>query len=111
MSSLSFNKTRLGFDPFDRAFGGIFFNRPTLVWVPRGSGKSLLSAQFSAKVLQTGERVCVMSDANPDDFFLDLQSLHVDVGSVLASGQLRTAAAFSAGVMRPVAMPYRGPAT
>ena len=90
MSSLSFNKTRLGFDPFDRAFGGIFFNRPTLVWGPRGSGKSLLSAQFSAKVLQTGERVCVMSDANPDDFFLDLQSLHVDVGSVLASGQLRT---------------------
>ena len=86
--SLSFNKTRLGFDPLDKALGGIYFNHPTLVNGPRNSGKSLLSAQFAAKVLQTGERVCVMVESNPNDFFLDLQSVNVDVGAAVGSGQL-----------------------
>ena len=84
----SFNKTRLGFDPFDKALGGIYFYQPTLIWGPRHSGKSLLSAQFAAKVLQTGERVCVMVENTPRDFFLDLQSLNVDVGEKVSSGQL-----------------------
>ena len=84
----SLNKTRLGFDPIDKALGGIYFYEPTLIWGPRHSGKALLSAQFAAKVLQTGERVCVMVENNPRDFFLDLQSVNVDVGQVVGSGQL-----------------------
>ena len=84
----SFNKTRLGFDPVDKALGGIYFFEPTLIWGPRHSGKSLLSAQFAAKVLQTGERICVMVENNPRDFFLDLQSVNVDVGEAVGSGQL-----------------------
>ena len=88
MSQLTFNKTRLGLAPFDHAFGGIYFNRPTLVWGSRDTGKSLLSAQFVAKVLQTGERVGILADDNPDGFFIDLQSLCVDVNKVVTSGQL-----------------------
>ena len=88
MSGPTFNKTRLSFAPFDRAFGGIFFNRPTLIWGPRNSGRSLLAAQFVAKVIQSGERICILADSNPDPFFLDLKSLDVDVAKVINSKQL-----------------------
>ena len=84
----SFNKTRLGFDPFDKALGGIYFYQPTLIWGPRHSGKSLLSAQFAAKVLQTGERVCVMVEKTPRDFFLDVQHHNVEDGGRVRYVQL-----------------------
>ena len=84
----SFSTTRLGFAPFDKAFGGIYFNRPVLIHGPRNTGKSILAAQFTAKVLRTGESICVMSDSRPDDFLLELQSLKVDIHASLESGQL-----------------------
>ncbi len=97
------NKTRLGLDAFDKAFGGVYFGRAALVCGAAGSGKSLLCAQFVSKVLQTGERVCVMGDRSLDEFFLNLRDLGTDPSAVMESRQLLALSCAGLGSANPSA--------
>ncbi len=85
---MSFRKTKLGIAPFDKAFGGIYLGHATLLWGARASRKEFLAAQFAAKILLSGERLCVMADDNPENFLLDVESFGFDAQPAIESGQL-----------------------
>ena len=64
---MSPNTTRLGIGPFDRAFGGIYLQRPTVLCGRRRSGKFIVASQLIVKTLLAGERILLFTAKQPEE--------------------------------------------
>lgn len=85
---MSLNTTKIGLSVLDRAFGGIYLHRPTLICGRNKSGKSVIATHLAMKTLQSGECVVFFTDKTPEEVMSNADTAQVDLTKAISSGQL-----------------------
>lgn len=81
-------RTKTGLKFLDDTTGGLYLRLPTLVKGARNSGKTVLAAHLTDRILRLGEKVMVFCETAPEAAILEARSAGIDFEQPARTGQL-----------------------